>query len=104
MTLSNTIKLEIEMLRNDNLSGASELSTKAVEIIKSMLKELNSEKNLESLLKELCSQIINARPSMAPLINTIGYLYDNIHEGFAQPRGCNKVCIAVFGRPSGMGP
>ena len=80
MTLSNTIKLEIEMLRNDNLSGASELSTKAVEIIKSMLKELNSEKNLESLLKELCSQIINARPSMAPLINTIGYLYDNIHE------------------------
>ena len=50
MTLSNTIKLEIEMLRNDNLSGASELSTKAVEIIKSMLKELNSEKNLESLL------------------------------------------------------
>ena len=80
MTLSNPIKLEIEKLRNDNLSGASELSTRAVEIIKSLLKEINSDMNLESLLRELFSQVINARPSMAPLINTIGYLYDNLHE------------------------
>ena len=80
MTLSNSIKLEIEKLRNDNLSGASELSAKAIEVIKSMLKEINKDENLESILKELCSQIINARPSMAPLINTIGYIYDNLQE------------------------
>ena len=80
MTLSRSLKIEIEKLRNDNESGASELSSKAIEIIKNFLKEINSDKQLNSLLIELFSQIINARPSMAPLINTIGYLYDNLEE------------------------
>jgi translation initiation factor 2B subunit (eIF-2B alpha/beta/delta family) len=80
MTLPNTLKVEIEKLRNDNESGARELSSKAIEIINIFSREINSDKNLESLLIELFSQIINARPSMAPLINTIGYLYDNLQE------------------------
>ena len=80
MTLSNSIKIEIEKLRSDNTSGANELSSKAIEIIQIFSREINSDKNLDSLLKELCNQIINSRPSMAPLINTIGYLYDNLEE------------------------
>ena len=80
MTLPDSVNLELDHLRNDSESGASELVNNAIEIIKRLLKESNSDVDLKPLFIELFDQIIKSRPSMAPLIHTIGYLHDNLHD------------------------
>lgn len=80
MTLPDSVNLELENLRNDSESGASELVINAIEIIKRLLKESNSDSDLKPLFIELFDQIIKSKPSMAPLIHTIGYLYDNLPD------------------------
>jgi len=65
-------------LRNDNTSGANEFIDKALEIIKFQLRlTRDPHKDIREEIFNLSKQIIDTRPSMAPLINTMGYL---IHD------------------------
>ena len=80
MTLPDSVIIALDQLRKDSESGASELVNNAIEIIKRLLKESNSDVDLKPLFMELFDQIIKSRPSMAPLIHTIGYLYDNLQN------------------------
>ena len=66
-------------LKEDNTSGANEFIDKALEIIKLQLKlTRDSYKDIREEFIYLSKQIIDTRPSMAPLINTIGYLIHNL--------------------------
>ncbi len=66
-------------LRTDNSSGASELIDKSLIIIQKYLESILNERTpIKSEFLELASQIIYSRPSMAPLINTIGFLIGDI--------------------------
>lgn len=68
----------LKELREDNTSGANELIDKALGIIKFQLSLTNDpRKDIKEEIIILSKQIIEARPSMAPLINTIGSL---IHD------------------------
>jgi len=65
-------------LRDDNTSGATELLEKTLDIIKIQLKLTeDSNADITKEIYRLSKEIINSRPSMAPLINVIGYL---IHD------------------------
>ena len=65
-------------LRDDNSSGATELIEKALDIIKIQLELTeNSNADITKDIYRLSKEIINSHPSMAPLINVIGYL---IHD------------------------
>jgi len=80
--LSNiNIKEKLDDLRSDNTSGANELIDKALEIIKIRL-ELIEDPNddIKGDLFNLAKKIINSRPSMAPLINTIGFLLHDLEK------------------------
>ena len=77
--LNNKIQILLNELENDNRSGASELIQKALEIIKSQLEIISNEmEDIKDIIIELSIKIINSRPSMAPLINTIGYLIGDL--------------------------
>ena len=65
-------------LRKNSLSGASELVFKALDILRFQLKLVDDpNKNIEEKIVELIEKIINSRPSMAPLINTMGYIFQS---------------------------
>ena len=65
-------------LKDDNTSGANEFIDKALEIIKFQLRlTRDPHKDIREEIFNLSKRIIDTRPSMAPLINTIGYL---IHD------------------------
>lgn len=69
---------KLETLKNDNQSGANELIIKALEIITDQLTYIEDEnKDISPLILALSKEIISSRPSMAPLINTIGFI---IHD------------------------
>ncbi len=69
----------ISNLRNDNQSGANEMISKALEIIENQLHSIsNKTEDIKDLIVELSKHLINSRPSMAPLINTIGFLINNL--------------------------
>ena len=69
----------LKELREDNTSGANEFIDKALEIIKLQLNLTeDSQKDIKKELIYLARQIINARPSMAPLINTVGYFINDL--------------------------
>ncbi len=77
--LNEKIQKSINELREDNFSGAGELFIKAIDIIKNQMHLVkNKEEDIKDLFFTLAKEIINARPSMAPLINTIGYLIINV--------------------------
>jgi translation initiation factor 2B subunit (eIF-2B alpha/beta/delta family) len=76
--LNNIIKTKLLDLRQDNSSGASELLEKVLKIVKLQLDSVqNPIIDIKEDFLELAREIINSRPSMAPLINTIGFL---IHD------------------------
>ncbi|MFX1235056.1 MAG: hypothetical protein ACFFBY_10955 [Promethearchaeota archaeon] len=69
---------EIENLKEDNQSGANEFILKALSIINDQLNYIKDQnKDISALVLALSKEIISSRPSMAPLINTIGFL---IHD------------------------
>lgn len=75
---SKKISTLLSELKQDNTSGANELIDKALAIIRNQLDSYeieNADKTKE--IYNLSKEIIDSRPSMAPLINTIGYL---IHD------------------------
>ncbi|TKJ16871.1 MAG: hypothetical protein CEE43_19250 [Promethearchaeota archaeon Loki_b32] len=75
---SNISEMLIE-LRNDNSSGANELIAKALEIIKFQLKMVKDPfEDIKEAITDLARDIINSRPSMAPIINTIGFILNNL--------------------------
>ncbi|MFW9950331.1 MAG: hypothetical protein ACFFKA_09450, partial [Candidatus Thorarchaeota archaeon] len=69
---------EIENLKEDNQSGANEFILKALRIINDQLNYIEDKnKDINTLILALSKEVISSRPSMAPLINTIGFL---IHD------------------------
>lgn len=75
---SEYIQDELEDLRNDNTSGANELIDKALKIIEIRLESVEEpNEDIKREILTLAKNIIESRPSMAPLINTIGFL---IHD------------------------
>ncbi len=75
------IKTQIASLKADSTSGAKEFIDKAINVIKNQISLIkNSEGDIKSQLLALSKELINARPSMAPLINTVGFLLHNLSE------------------------
>ena len=75
------IQLMLEDLRNDNISGANELIDKALEIVKIQLESVEEpNESIKEEIFKLMKQIIDSRPSMAPLINMIGYLIHDLEK------------------------
>lgn len=62
-------------LENDKSSGANELISKVIKILQKQLDLITDErKDEKKLIIELAERIMDSRPSMAPLINTVGYI------------------------------
>ncbi len=77
--IDDKILEKINDLRQDNTSGASEFIEKSLEIIKKQLKLISDgNTDITNIIRDLSNMIINSRPSMAPLINTIGYLISDL--------------------------
>ncbi len=76
--IRSEIKEMIQDLKKNNTSGANELIDDAYEIIKRQLELISDpNKDIKELIIELSKKIIESRPSMATLINFIGYF---IHD------------------------
>jgi len=68
-------------LVEDNTSGATEFIDKTLEIIRIQLELTNDQyRNIKEEIISLSKQIINTRPSMATLINTIGYFIHDLEN------------------------
>ncbi len=75
------IQRKLSEIRSDNLSGASELVSKALDIVKSQLNLVNNpNENIKDIVFDLAKKIIDSRPSMAPLTNAIGYVLQNLEN------------------------
>lgn len=82
--MNNKLQNLLRDLREDKSSGASELVDKAIKIMEKKLEEFEDpNQDQKEIIYNLAEQIIKARPSMAPLINTIGFLINNL-EGFSR--------------------
>ncbi len=80
MEIQNIQKI-IRELKEDNTSGASEFIDKSLEIIITQLEQVTDPyKDIKEDLIYLLKQIIDTRPSMAPLINTMGYLIHDLEK------------------------
>ena len=68
-------------LIEDSTSGATEFVDKALEIIRIQLERTTDQyKDIKEEIIYLSKQIINTRPSMAPLINTLGYFIHGLEK------------------------
>ncbi len=75
----NKIQKSLTELKEDNTSGANELINKALDILKYQADIIaNQSEDIQDVIIKLSKEIINSRPSMAPLINTIGYIIQNL--------------------------
>jgi len=73
------IQKMLNELKTDNSSGASELINNALAIIQFQLDLIsNDNENIKAVIVDLSREIINSRPSMAPLINAIGYIISDM--------------------------
>jgi len=76
--IKKTILHMIHDLKTDKTSGASELIEIALEILEAQLHTIKDPNvDIKEVIFELSKALFNARPSMAPIINTIGYF---IHD------------------------
>ncbi|MFX0058335.1 MAG: translation initiation factor eIF-2B [Candidatus Heimdallarchaeota archaeon] len=81
MNFHKLILKELSDLKNDNTSGANEFIDKTIRLLESQLKLIsNPNQDIKDLMLKLSREIINSRPSMAPLINTIGYIISDLHS------------------------
>ena len=75
---SKTILHMIHDLKTDKTSGASELIEFALEILEDYLHTVKDPNmDIKEVIFELSKELFSVRPSMAPIINTIGYF---IHD------------------------
>jgi len=73
--ISHHVHRLINELKTDKTSGASELIEVAIEIFKDLLHSIKDpDKNIKEIIIQISKELIEIRPSMATLINTIGYL------------------------------
>ncbi|MFX1325789.1 MAG: translation initiation factor eIF-2B [Promethearchaeota archaeon] len=78
MNLNKILERKLLNLTMDNNSGANEFIEKGLDIIKIYLDSVkNPNIDIKEDIYELARNIIDSRPSMAPLINCMGYL---IHD------------------------
>jgi translation initiation factor 2B subunit (eIF-2B alpha/beta/delta family) len=78
MEIADSIIAQINEIKFDRSSGATELALKSVEIFDNQLQLIeNPNTDIRELIFELSKKLINARPSMAPLINSIGYIINS---------------------------
>jgi len=76
--ISKTILHMIHDLKTDKTSGASELIEIALEILEAQLHTIKDPNmDIKEVIFELSKELFNVRPSMAPIINTLGYF---IHD------------------------
>lgn len=76
--ISKTILHMIHDLKTDKTSGASELIEIALEILETQLHTIKDPNiDIKEVIFEISKELFNVRPSMAPIINTIGYF---IHD------------------------
>lgn len=76
--ISKTILNMIHDLKTDKTSGASELIEIALEILEAYLHTIKDPNmDIKEDIFELSKELFNVRPSMAPIINTMGYF---IHD------------------------
>ena len=76
--ISKTILHMIHDLKTDKTSGASELIEIALEILEAQLHTIKDPNiDIKEVIFEISKELFNVRPSMAPIINTIGYF---IHD------------------------
>jgi len=69
----------IHDLKLDKTSGASELIEIGLEIVKSQLDSIkDSQMDITDVIFKLSQELLKVRPSMAPIINTIGYLLHDL--------------------------
>lgn len=79
--LNKHILRMIHYLEHDKTSGANELIYLALEIIEHQLDQIKDYKeDIQETILELSKELINAKPSMAPLINTIGFLIHDLQN------------------------
>jgi translation initiation factor 2B subunit (eIF-2B alpha/beta/delta family) len=79
MKFEQSIQKGLFDLKRDNKSGANQLIDKSLEILKLQLKIIKDpHRDIKDLILNLSKEIIESRPSMAPLINTVGYLINGL--------------------------
>lgn len=73
------IRRMIRDLHLDKTSGASELIKTALEILKAQLDSIkNPHMDIKDVILELSRELLNVRPSMAPIINTMGFFLHDL--------------------------
>jgi translation initiation factor 2B subunit (eIF-2B alpha/beta/delta family) len=78
MEIADTILAQINEIKFDISSGANELALKSIKIFDNQLQLIkNPNMDIKKLIFKLAKKLINARPSMAPLINSIGYIINS---------------------------
>jgi translation initiation factor eIF-2B subunit delta len=71
----------IRELHLDKTSGASELIKTALEILKAQLDVIKDpQMDIKDTMLELFQELLMVRPSMAPIINTIGYFLHDLER------------------------
>lgn len=79
MKFENSIQKGLSDLRKDNTSGANQFINKFLEILKHQLDLIKDpHQDIKDLILDFSKEIIESRPSMAPLINTVGYLINGL--------------------------
>ena len=69
----------IHDLKLDKTSGASELIERGLEILKAQLASIkDSQLDIIDVIFQLSQELLKVRPSMAPIINTIGYFLHDL--------------------------
>lgn len=78
MEIDESILAQIHEIKLDKSSGANELALKSIEVFDNQLKLIeNPNTDIRELIIELSKKLIDVRPSMAPLINSIGYIINS---------------------------
>ncbi len=77
--ISKTILHKIHDLKTDKTSGASELIEIALEILETYLHTIKDPNmDIKEVIFEISKELFKVRPSMAPIINTIGYFINDL--------------------------
>jgi translation initiation factor 2B subunit (eIF-2B alpha/beta/delta family) len=71
----------LNYLKYDKTSGASELIETTLDIIQTQLKHIKDPKqDIKDIIIELSKEIFHSRPSMAPIINAIGFVIHDLEQ------------------------
>ena len=79
--ITKPIHRMIRELHLDKTSGASELIEIALDILKTQLDSIkDAQMDIKDVILELSRELLKVRPSMAPIINTIGYFLHDLES------------------------